>query len=225
MSSPNTGYDVPHGTSDSHQYIHSFTSGWASPGATMNYYLDQADATGFLSTGYGPMPQSIIDNQHLNCCCPLYINQNAFGTHRPLVQPGVHVHSSPMIPDPRHTNIHQSLPGSGNILENAQDTQARLDVLNKYRPDHSSSASSDLRTKATVNATANSRNESQEVNAQCLWAGCTDLRGFSRDATLWRHIKAKHLYRGSLECPVCAKRFDRPDSLQAHQRLKGHLRT
>jgi hypothetical protein len=52
---------------------------------------------------------------------------------------------------------------------------------------------------------------------RCEWVGCTYDRAFTRDMSLWRHIKDKHIPK-RIECGRCNRAFGRQDKLQEHIR-------
>ncbi|KAJ9262218.1 hypothetical protein DTO212C5_8015 [Paecilomyces variotii] len=57
-------------------------------------------------------------------------------------------------------------------------------------------------------------------HVKCRWEGCTYTGDFSRDTTLWRHIKAKHLFPSAFVCRVeqCQRAFGRKDKYDEHMR-------
>ncbi|KAJ9284978.1 hypothetical protein DTO027B5_8553 [Paecilomyces variotii] len=55
---------------------------------------------------------------------------------------------------------------------------------------------------------------------KCRWEGCTYAGDFTRDTTLWRHIKTQHLFPNAFACPVrqCRRAFGRKDKYDEHMR-------
>lgn len=51
---------------------------------------------------------------------------------------------------------------------------------------------------------------------KCEWAGCTYDGAFTRDMSLWRHIKAKHILPRRFKCHKCNRAFGRQDKLREH---------
>jgi hypothetical protein len=51
----------------------------------------------------------------------------------------------------------------------------------------------------------------------CGWTGCSYDGGFSRKASLWRHIQDQHL-RKDLRCSMCPESFGRKDKFIMHLR-------
>ncbi|KAJ9300136.1 hypothetical protein DTO271G3_2253 [Paecilomyces variotii] len=55
-------------------------------------------------------------------------------------------------------------------------------------------------------------------HVKCRWEGCTYTGDFSRDTTLWRHIKAIHLFPDAFACRQCRRNFGRKDKYDKHMR-------
>lgn len=55
---------------------------------------------------------------------------------------------------------------------------------------------------------------------KCDWKDCTNPRLFTRDTSLWRHIKEKHIFSDAFKCSSlsCDMSFGRKDKLNEHLR-------
>ncbi|KAJ5763755.1 hypothetical protein N7533_002436 [Penicillium manginii] len=54
---------------------------------------------------------------------------------------------------------------------------------------------------------------------RCCWQGCTEIRIFSCEATLLRHVKTIHIAPKSKKCPICGYTNGRKDKVRSHFRL------
>lgn len=57
---------------------------------------------------------------------------------------------------------------------------------------------------------------------QCRWEGCAYSGKFSREASLFRHIRAIHINPDLFKCHQCEKVFTRRDKLRAHLHAMHH---